>query len=186
LADSQNLSCGPPPYRPNNTVIESEQAWIASAKHSGTQCTLRNACSLINYTASTLGPPQPNPPYDLDRASMPLCLGCSSAVPRVSPTNLNPQVTGFPNATNQTMIDMVDHWLYSWSRHRSLQWTDRSKNNRRNSPLTVISKSVLNFNGTSLPTILPITETHVRRQEALKSGRGFGINHHCPYCFNHH
>lgn len=85
---------------------------------------------------------------------MPLCLGCSSTVPRISPTNLNPQATGFPNPTNQTMIDMVDHWLYSWSRHRSLQWTARSKNNRRNSPLTVISKSVLNFHGTSLLTIL--------------------------------
>lgn len=69
-------------------------------------------------------------------------------------TNLKPQATGFPNPTNQTMIDMVDHWLYSWSRHRSLQWTARSKNNRRNSPLTVISKSVLNFNGTFLPTTL--------------------------------
>lgn len=111
-------------------------------------------CSLINYTASTLGPPQPNPPHDLDRASMPLCLGCSSAVPRILPTNLNPQATGFPNSTKQTMIEMVDHCLYSWSRHRSLQWTAQSKNNRRKSPLTVISKSVLNFNGTSLPTIL--------------------------------
>lgn len=101
---SQDLSNGPPPHRPKATVIESEQAWTASAKHGSTQCILRDVCSVVNYTAST----RHNPALlDPDPASIRIYLRYSATNPRESPTDLNPQATG-------SQPPLIKEWSRSW------------------------------------------------------------------------